>query len=177
MTDELVHAWFQSQRSPWATQAMLLVTYLHSTPGLLAMAAVLVVVLWRSGDRHWVPTLLVAIPGAMLLNVAVKHLVQRARPVVEQPVLVLESYSFPSGHAAGSAAFYTFAAAWLLSRMQGARPAARAAVVAGAVAMTAWVALSRVYLGVHYLSDVIAGVLLGTLWLTVCLAVAARLRA
>jgi membrane-associated phospholipid phosphatase len=177
MIDDIAHAWFQSQRTPWATQVMLLVTYLHSTPGLLAMAGILAVVLWRQGDKRWVLTLVAAVPGAMVLNVGAKNLVQRARPVVEQPVLVLDTYSFPSGHAAGSAALYTFAAAWLLSRMQGALPAARLAVIGAAIVITLWVAFSRVYLGVHYVSDVIAGMLLGTLWLAVCLSVAGRFRA
>lgn len=177
MIDDIVHTWFQQQRTPWATQAMLFVTYVHGTLGLLLMAAVLAGVLWRKGDQRWIPPLVAAVPGAMLLNVGLKHLFRRARPVVDEPLLVLETYSFPSGHAAGTAALYTFAAAWLLSRMRDEPAAARVGVVAAAVFLTLWVSLSRIYLGVHYVSDVVAGMLVGTLWLTVCLAVAGKLRA
>jgi undecaprenyl-diphosphatase len=176
MIDDIIHAWFQSHRVPWVTQAMLAVSYVHRTPGLLVMAAVLALVLWRAGDKRWVPALVVAVPGAMLLNVAVKHLVRRARPIVEQPLLVLDTYSFPSGHATGTTALYTFAAAWLLSRLHGKPVAWRAAVVLAAVFMALWVSLSRVYLGVHYASDVVAGMLLATLWLLLCKAGAARIR-
>lgn len=170
MIDDVVHAWFQSHRVPWATQVMLWLTWLHGTAGLLAMGALLALVIWRSGDKGWIPALAVALPGAMLLNVAIKHVVQRARPVVEQPLLVLDTYSFPSGHAAGTAALYTFAAAWLLARLAGKPVAWRAAGVAAAVFMAVWVSISRLYLGVHFVSDVLAGMLLGLLWTLACLA-------
>ncbi|WP_186510905.1 phosphatase PAP2 family protein [Caenimonas sedimenti] len=177
MIDDIVHAWFQSHRVPWATQAMLFVTYVHGTLGLLAMVTALAGVLWRTGDKRWIPILVAGVPGAMLLNVGVKNVVQRARPVVEQPLLVLDTYGFPSGHAAGTAALYSFAAAWLLSRLRGRPLAWRAAVVVAAVFMTLWVSVSRLYLGVHFVSDVLAGMLLGTLWLMLCLAVPARRQA
>lgn len=172
MIDDAVHAWFQSHRVPWVTQAMLFVTYVHGTLGLLAMASALALVLWRSGATPWIAPLVAAVPGAMLLNVALKHLVRRARPIVDQPLLLLDTYSFPSGHAAGTAALYTFAAAWLLSRLRGKSAALRGAVVAGCIVAPLWVSLSRVYLGVHYLSDVAAGMLLGSLWVAACISAA-----
>ena len=169
MIDEAVHAWFQSQRHPLLTPLMLFVTYVHGTAGLLLLAALLAIVLWRRGERAWILALVASVPGAMLLNVGLKHLVRRARPVVEQPLLELGTYSFPSGHAAGAAALYGFAAAWLL-----AQPLARGqrvVVIAASALMMAWVDLSRVYLGVHYASDVLAGTATGLLWVLFCLAV------
>lgn len=176
MIDDAVHAWFQSHRVPWLTQAMLFVTHAHGTPALLALAAALAWVLWRTGDKHWIVPLVVAVPGAMLLNVALKHLVRRARPIVEQPLLVLDTYSFPSGHATGTAALYAFTAAWLLSRLRGRSAALRGAVLAGCIVMPLWVSVSRVYLGVHHASDVLAGMVVGTLWVMLCLTVAGRLK-
>lgn len=174
MIDDAVHAWFQAHHVAWVTPLMLAVTWWHATTGLLAMAAALGLLLWRRRERDWLLALAFAVPGAMLLNVALKHLVRRARPVVEQPLLVLDSYSFPSGHAAGTAALYTFLAAWLLSHLQRRAAWQRAILVAAAAAMVLWVSLSRVYLGVHYLSDVTAGMAIGTAWSLAWVALARR---
>lgn len=172
--DEALHAWFQSQRHPVVTPLMLAVTHLHSTWGLLVLTALFGLFLWRRGQVDWLLPLLAAVPGAMLLNVGLKHVVQRTRPVVDEPILALTTYSFPSGHAAGAAALYTFLAAWWLSRPLPRR--ARAAVFAGAASMMAWVDVSRVYLGVHYATDVAAGSVVGVLWVLACLAVLRRRR-
>lgn len=163
MIDEVVHAWFQAHRVAWLTPLMLAVTWLHSTWGLLVMAALLGLLLWRRGERAWCGLVAVGVPGAMLLNVALKHLVQRARPVVEQPLIVLDTFSFPSGHAAGTAALYACVSVWLLARRPLAVPPTRVAV-ATAVVMVLWVSISRLYLGVHWLSDVLAGMAFGFLW-------------
>lgn len=172
--DEAVHAWFQSQRNPLVTPLMLAVTHLHSTWGLLVLTALFGLFLWRRGQADWLLPLVAAVPGGMLLNVGLKHLVQRTRPVVEEPILSLATYSFPSGHAAGAAALYAFLAAWWLSRPR--TRGGRAAMFSGAAFMMAWVDLSRVYLGVHYATDVAAGSVVGVLWVLACLAVLRRRR-
>jgi membrane-associated phospholipid phosphatase len=172
--DATVHAWFQANRHPLLTPPMLLLTYVHSTWGLLLLAAGLGAVLWRRGDTRWLLALLCSVPGAMLLNVALKHIVQRTRPLVEQPLLVIDTYSFPSGHAAGSAALYAFAAAWLLTGRRDS--GGRAAIVGLATTLVACVATSRLYLGVHFLSDVLAGALVGLLWALGCVGLLAHRR-
>jgi undecaprenyl-diphosphatase len=85
---------------------------------------------------------------------------------------VLETYGFPSGHAAGTTVLYALAAMLALRRLR--RPAARAAAVAFAVFMVLLVCWSRVYLGVHYPSDVLAGAAVGLLWLALCRAIVRR---
>ena len=72
-------------------------------------------------------TLLLAVPGTTLLNQLLKHAYERARPHFDDPLLSLESYSFPSGHAAGATAFYMVLAAFLVSRTYDRRH--RAAIV------------------------------------------------
>ena len=90
----------------------------------------------------------------------------RARPVSDHPLLVLTSYSFPSGHVAGATLFYGFLAAIYASGdSQWGR---KVMAVLGATAVVALVALSRMVLGVHYLSDVLAAFAEGVAWLTVC---------
>ena len=73
-----------------------------------------------------------AMTGGMLLNVLLKHAYERARPSFDDPILTLETYSFPSGHTAGATVFYGVLAAFLVSRTS--RHRWRAAMVAVAVA-------------------------------------------
>jgi membrane-associated phospholipid phosphatase len=164
--DEAVSAWLQANAHPALTRVLLVVTYAHNTVGLLLGGAVLGFVLWRRGLRGEALALAVALPGVMLLNVGLKHIFQRARPAWPDPVLVLDTYSFPSGHAAGSAALYGFVAALALRHLKQAEQ--RVAAVAVCAFMVALVCFSRVYLGVHYPSDVVVGAAVGLLGLWVC---------
>ncbi len=115
---------------------------------------------WRSGKgpRTW--WALATILGTWGLSNVIKELVQRARPVIDQPVEHAAGFSFPSGHATNTAAMTAALVilVWpsLRSRAQ------RVAAVSGAVALTLLTAADRVLLGVHYPSDVAAGMLFGT---------------
>src|SRR5207245_703297 len=117
---------------------------------------------------YWLLALLVALPGGMLLNDVMKHVFHRERPHFDDPLLLLKTYSFPSGHVAGSTLLYGFVVALLLSRIDGL--AARLVVVVLALLMVALVAISRMYLGVHYFSDVLGAFLEALAWLAIALA-------
>jgi undecaprenyl-diphosphatase len=112
-------------------------------------------------------TIVVCLAGGLTLNVLMKLAFQRARPVLDEPLLTLATYSFPSGHVAGSTLMYGLLVAWTFGRTR--RAAMRVAVVLGAAAMIALVAFTRMYLGVHYLSDVVAAFAEGVAWLALCL--------
>ena len=162
--------------SAWAEQAVsgstaLLrvaqaVTLLGDPVGITVVAGVLALVLERRGHRRLALYVVAARVGAIVLSQGLKHLVDRARPVFEAPVAEALGPSFPSGHALGSAVFWTTCAVLVVPRVG--RPLL---VLVGAVLVAGLVAASRVLLGVHYLSDVTGGMLLGLGWAAVCTAV------
>ena len=152
-------SWLHAQAGPWLTRVFVLLTDAHNTLGLLVLG--LAICAFLVAKRRWRASVFagITIGGGMLFNVALKLLFQRARPVFEDTLLVLDSYSFPSGHALGSTVLYGTLAVLLASHPKWRRPVFFAAMV-----MVLLVALSRVYLGVHYLSDVLAGIALGVVW-------------
>lgn len=152
-------------------QFLMAVTHVHSTPGILAMAAVVGIWLVRRGHRYWVIALASAVPGGLVLNVVLKHTFERARPHFAEPLLELSTYSFPSGHAMAATVLYGFIACYA-SRHARSR-AGRVLPFVLALLMVATVAFSRMYLGVHYLSDVLAAAAEGCGWLAICVAGAA----
>ena len=165
--DVEVARWLRAHATPEVTRWLLLVTDLHSTIAVSCYGAIAGALLaWR---RQWrrLATVFVCIAGGLTLNVLMKLAFQRARPVFDEPLLTLTSYSFPSGHVAGSTLMYGLIVAWAFTRTR--RPLVRAAVVLAAAGAIALVAFTRMYLGVHYLSDVAAAFAEGVAWLALCL--------
>ena len=154
-------------------QVLLLVTHVHSTPGILVLALLVGIWLYRHGHRYWTVALVASVPGGQILNVLLKHTFERARPHFVEPLLELSTYSFPSGHAMGATVLYGFIACYA------ARHArtwwGRVLPFVLALFMVATVAFSRMYLGVHYLSGVLAAFAEGCGWLAICITGAATL--
>jgi undecaprenyl-diphosphatase len=165
--DLQVSVWLHTHGNPVFTAFLLAITQVHSTLGVPVMAAVLAWFVWRHGDHYWVLSLALAVGGGLLLNVLIKLIFNRARPAWDDPILTLTSSSFPSGHTAGATLFYGFIAAYMVWRMK--TPAARVLAVLGCALMVALVGFSRIYLGVHFLSDVLAAASISTVWLVLCL--------
>ena len=167
MPDIAVSAWFHAHTHPVLTQIMLVITHAHSTLAICLLALGIGLWLLRRRRFWWLLALILSVPGGLILNAAVKQAIRRARPHFDDPLLTLTSYSFPSGHTAGATVFYGFLTVLLLAHVRETRW--RVAIVAGASGMVVLVALSRVYLGVHYLSDVIGAIVEGAIWLALCL--------
>ncbi|MFN8533088.1 MAG: phosphatase PAP2 family protein [Dehalococcoidia bacterium] len=113
------------------------------------------------GRRLLAVELLVVTVGAHLLNSVLKDLFARTRPAPVLAIVPAQAFSFPSGHAMVSAAFYFFVGWLVWSRVHG---RVRLVVAAVTLVVIAGIGLSRLYLGVHYLTDVIAGLFAGFLW-------------
>jgi membrane-associated phospholipid phosphatase len=165
--DAQIAQWLHRHATTPLTNAMLVVTNLHSTVAVACYTAIVGLGLWWRREWRRLVTLVVCVGGGLALNVLMKLAFHRARPVFDEPLLTLSSYSFPSGHVAGSTIFYGLAVAWVFTRTTSSRW--RALAVVGALAMIALVAFSRMYLGVHYLSDVGAAFAEGIAWLAICL--------
>ncbi len=154
-----IHGW----ASPVLTTVMRLITTLGSEYFLLPLAAILV---WRFEKRGARPAAYLLVAGSLSAEAVLqllKALIHRARPELFFGLVPAETYSFPSGHAFVPAVFFGILAGILAT---GARW--RAAVVA----LAALLGFSRVYLGYHYPSDVIAGWALAVVWLAVCAMIA-----
>jgi undecaprenyl-diphosphatase len=112
--------------------------------------------------------------GASLLNICLKLAFKRARPVPFFDLLPPETYSFPSGHALTSCCFFGALAAFLTARMKNRR--ARIVVWIVCATMFLLIGFSRIYLGVHFTTDVIAGFAAALIWILVVRFVELQLR-
>jgi undecaprenyl-diphosphatase len=112
--------------------------------------------------------------GGGLLNRALKEAFERTRPEFADPMLAASSWSFPSGHAMGTFILFGMGCYLLLRGIRS--PTMAAVVMTASAAWCVVMAFSRLYLGVHYASDVIAGLLAGVAWLAVCISALEVLR-
>jgi membrane-associated phospholipid phosphatase len=162
--DLTVTNWLQAHGTETGRSIFVGVSYFGG-PGLSALLlAAAIIMAWRRNVTGLV-ALAVTCGGAMLLNSTLKIVFHRARPsfVAEFPVGV-SAWSFPSAHAMNSLVTYGFLAAWLI----GHRPAWRNPVLGLTAVIVLAIGLARIYLRVHYLSDVLAGYTAGLVWLVVC---------
>ncbi len=119
--------------------------------------------------RHWRHALIwvVAFVGGQGLNWLLKQLFARPRPYFTDPLVVEANYSFPSGHAMWSFIVYGLLAYFALIDLP--NRGARWLAIAGAAFLIFMIGLSRIYLGVHYFSDVLGGYIAAAVWLSACI--------
>ncbi len=149
---------------PAAHYLMLVATWLGSFPTLLVLAAGASLRLWRRGRRSEAVWLLLCLAGANVLTLGLKTIYRRPRPDFF-PLVRAGGYSYPSGHAMVSLPFYGFLA-YAGSRIS---PRHRFWFLAAAAAIVLAIGLSRIYLGVHWPSDILAGYSAGAIWLASCI--------
>lgn len=161
--DTPVLAWFSSIRNVFLDHLMSGASLSGGPSATSVYAAILMAAYLLRRRLAAALTVGATIYGAALANVGLKHLVHRGRPVVEDPLTTLATFSFPSGHAAASTVFGGLVC--LLGLRSGLPLGPTILVVALAISWVALVCISRTYLGLHYPTDVIAGVSEGVCWL------------
>lgn len=165
--DERVAQWLHLHARTGATHWMLVVSELHSTVAMTFYTSIVGILAFRKRRWRRVSTLALCVVGGMLLNVLMKLAFHRARPHFADPLLTLTSYSFPSGHVAASTIFYGLGVVWVFGQTRALQW--RVLAVTAAALAILLVAFSRMYLGVHYLSDVGAAFAEGVAWVALCL--------
>lgn len=176
VVDHNLARWLHEHATSRFTSLMFVVTAFGSLP-VIAGVTLLTggLMAWK---RNWDRVLLLAlvVAGGNLINFVMKAFFQRPRPSFKEAFVHLTSYSFPSGHAMGSVLLYGLLTVFAVRSFQ--RWNWRVASVLAGIIVIALISFSRLYLGAHYLSDVLAGILEGIAWLTLCVtAVGARRRA
>lgn len=159
----------------WVEYAMLDLTALGGPTVLGLVVAAVLGFLLLQGRRHTALVVLVAAVGGELANSALKAAFMRPRPSVVPHLREVLSPSFPSGHAMESAIIYLTLGAMLMRIAEG--RLTKVYCLAVAVLLTLLVGISRVFLGVHYPTDVVGGWMLGFLWASLCWVVERRFEA
>ena len=163
--DDATRAAVHTLASPALTTAMRGISFLGST--LFLTAATTLVVVWFI-LRRWgreAGLMATTMIGASFLNTTLKLGFQRPRPIPFFNLTAPETYSFPSGHALASCCFFAGLAAILSGRVKSRRT--RTIIWLAAATMFLLIGLSRIYLGVHYTTDVIAGFSAALIWILV----------
>jgi membrane-associated phospholipid phosphatase len=168
VADIAVARWIDAHATPKWLRAMEVISWAHQPRGIvLATAAVAGLLAWRPRHRPVLWLLLPVVAGGSALNHLLKHAFMRPRPGDSALLTAASDFSFPSGHVANATLLYGTLAAWVVCGTAS-RPRRSAAMALATLAIMG-VGLSRVMLGAHYPSDVLAAVALGLVWLSLCL--------
>lgn len=173
IVDRILAGWLHVHARPSVTPAMLLIAELAGPRMITIGALVTALALTVMRRWHWLLSLVLVVPGGVILNELLKLAFRRARPSFDTPILVLNDYGFPSGHTMIATLFYGYLALFLVKTLRGWRWRALVMIIVGGLIML--IGLSRMYLGVHYLSDVLAAMAAGVAWLVLCVTAVATL--
>ncbi len=163
--------WLQLHGSERGERVFQIVSWLGA-PVLFVSDIAVAIALAVRRRWHWFTLWTVAIVGGVVLDEALKLAFRRARPEVASEFISRVSWSFPSGHAMNALVGYTMLA--YLLRAHIASASTRLYLTLGTAILIAAIGFSRLYLGVHYLSDVTAGYLAGGAWVLACMAINER---
>ena len=141
-------------------------TFLGSYKGVISLTVITIIIMLV--NRKWWETIffILAVAGSHLFNDLLKWLFHRARPTIH-PIITETGYSFPSGHSMSSIAIYGMLMFFLVLFFKKRWAKVTTVIVLSLIILL--IGISRIYLGVHYPSDVIAGYTAGGTWLIVCL--------
>lgn len=159
--DKQLNTWFFGLRNAVIDRVFVDITVLGEAVFVLILAGIISALLWHWRKKWQVFALWIVVVGSGVCIQIAKLIFHRARP---SGALVMESSaSFPSGHATIAIAFYGFLAYLLLREIK----KYRILTLVISIIIILAIGFSRLYLGVHYLSDVLAGYLMGAVWLAI----------
>ncbi|OKH52565.1 phosphatase PAP2 family protein [Calothrix sp. HK-06] len=163
--DKSILLWIRSYANPSLDNLMLFITQLGNSSVVVILAGITILtLLWRRYRLEAMIFVLTCL-GAFILNTGLKLFFSKVRPQLWKQLIVETSYSFPSGHALGSMVLYGFIAYLLANRYS----KYSKIIYFIAIILIGAIGLSRLYLGVHWPTDIIAGYGVGFLWLTICI--------
>ena len=166
--DEAVATWFHTNGTALGDRIFVIISMIGSPAAMAVLFGAAVLYLWRAKQRPLLVAWALSYVGGTVLDGIMKDVIRRPRPEFAAKFLHFQSWSFPSGHSMGSLIGFSMLAYTIIKVGKIESLAARVAIWAAALIMIALVGYSRIYLAVHYLSDVVAGYTLGLLWLAVC---------
>lgn len=166
--DDRVMTWMGQHRINWLERTLVEVTALGTGVVVLSIVGVSAMFLWLTRHKYSAALLLFSTSGGIVLNNILKLLFMRERPRAFEWAAHASSSSFPSGHAMSAAIVYA-TIGYLAARLQR-RRWARWLTLVFAMVLILLIGASRVYLGVHYPTDVLAGLVLGLAWAGFCMA-------
>jgi membrane-associated phospholipid phosphatase len=164
--DDRLAAWLHEHASPGWTTFFENVTRLGNVSTLAVVVLLAAALLWRKRWFAELQLLVLAGVGAEIITVGLKQGFRRDRPFFSDPLALEHTYSFPSGHASVSLAVYG-TLGFIAARHLGSRRS-QIVALAGATVLILLIGFSRIYLGVHFLTDVIAGFSVGIAWVALC---------
>lgn len=162
--DNAVRDFVHAYAADWLTAVMQIFSFLGSTLFLAPVAILSILFFWIKSRRRQALALATVMTGAVILNYVLKVCFARARPLPYFDTPLPSSFSFPSGHSLFSVCFYG-TVAWLIASAVKDR-VYKAALWTSALALAFFIGLSRIYLGVHYPTDVLAGYIAAFIWIS-----------
>ena len=161
-TDNAIMHAVSRMRTPGLTSSAMDVTALGSITLVVLFSVFTLIVLLLMRDRLGAYQLLAASVGAGLLTLVTKDIIERNRPDAAQRLIAVSGFSYPSGHSLSTAALYLTIA--MIASRYIKRSGVKAAIFLAVSVVVILVGASRVYLGVHYATDVASGITLGAAW-------------
>ncbi|MEH1884941.1 phosphatase PAP2 family protein [Nostoc sp.] len=157
--------WLHQFANPSLDNFMLFITNVGNPSTVVIVVSVNLILLWWQHYREEAKFFVLACLGGFILNTGLKLFFSKARPELWHRLISEKSFSFPSGHALGSIVLYGFIAYELATHY----PHFAKLIYSLTVILIAAIGISRLYLGVHWPTDIIAGYGVGFLWLMICI--------
>ena len=164
--DDALARWLHGHMGSGVTTLMVRASAVHSTLAVSAYVVVFAAVLAFKRNWYRLQMLVAVVPIGMLLNVVLKQAFHRTRPSFDDMAHQLATYSFPSGHTMAATVLWGFILTWAWPYVKGWH--VRALLVLLACIAVFLVGFSRIYLGAHFLSDVLAAMCEGVAWTALC---------